>query len=210
MSALDISISLIGLILLSPVLLVVALVVKWSSPGPVLYRGRRVGKDGRLFDLYKFRTMVVDAAEIGPRITRIGDSRVTRAGRFLRLTKIDELPQLLNVLKGDMSLVGPRPEDPRYVKTYSQEQLQVLRVKPGMTSPATILHRYEEQMLTGPNWEETYRNEILPAKLRIELNYLSHRTLLQDVLILAQTVFVLFGKSRPHDANSDSHCRTEP
>jgi lipopolysaccharide/colanic/teichoic acid biosynthesis glycosyltransferase len=208
MSALDISLSVIGLILLSPVFLVAAVAVKWSSPGPVLYRARRVGKDGRLFDLYKFRTMVVDADVNGPLITRSGDSRVTRVGRFLRLAKIDELPQLLNVLKGDMSLVGPRPEDPGYVKTYSPEQLQVLRVKPGVTSPATVRHRYEEQMLTGPDWEKTYRNEILPAKLQIELNYLSHRTVLRDVWILAQTVFAVFGRSRPHDAGGDSRCQT--
>jgi lipopolysaccharide/colanic/teichoic acid biosynthesis glycosyltransferase len=199
MRLLDISISLIGLILLSPALLVVAVVVKCSSPGPIFYRARRVGKDGRLFDLYKFRTMVVDAAERGPRVTGSGDPRVTRAGRFLRRTKIDELPQLLNALKGEMSLVGPRPEDPRYVKSYSREQLQVLRVKPGITSPATVLHRHEEQMLTGPDWEETYRNQVLPAKLQIELNYLSHRTLPKDLLILAQTAFVLFGKPRHLD-----------
>jgi lipopolysaccharide/colanic/teichoic acid biosynthesis glycosyltransferase len=189
---LDISLSLIAVILLSPVLLLAALVVKCSSSGPIFYRARRVGKDGRLFDVYKFRTMVVDAAARGPRVTRSGDTRVTGAGRFLRRSKVDELPQLFNVLKGDMSLVGPRPEDPRYVKSYSQDQLQVLRVKPGITSPATVLHRHEEQMLTGPDWETRYRNEILPAKVQIELNYLSRRTLSQDLLILAQTALALF------------------
>ena len=198
---LDISISLIGLVLLSPVLSIVALVVACSSPGPILYRARRVGKDGRLFDVYKFRTMVVDAAERGPRVTGNGDTRVTKAGRFLRRTKLDELPQLLNTLTGDMSLVGPRPEDPRFVESYSRQQLQVLRVKPGITSPATVLHRHEEHMLTGPDWEQTYRNEILPAKLQIELNYLSGRTLPKDLLILARTAFALFGKPRRLDAN---------
>jgi lipopolysaccharide/colanic/teichoic acid biosynthesis glycosyltransferase len=201
MRLLDISLSLIGLILSSPVLLMAAALVKWSSTGPVLYRARRVGKDGRLFDVYKFRTMVVDPAGRGPRITGVRDSRVTKAGRFLRRTKIDELPQLFNVIKGDMTLVGPRPEDPNYVKAYSQEQLQVLRVKPGITSPATVLHRHEEQMLTGPDWEATYRNEILPAKLQIELNYLSRRTFLQDLVILGQTARALFSRSRRLDAN---------
>jgi lipopolysaccharide/colanic/teichoic acid biosynthesis glycosyltransferase len=192
MRLLDISLSLIGLILLSPVLALAALVVKRSSPGPIFYRARRVGKDGRLFDVYKFRTMVADAAVRGPGVTASGDTRVTRAGRWLRRTKVDEMPQLFNVLKGNMSLVGPRPEDPRYVRSYSQDQLQVLRVKPGITSPATVLHRHEEQMLTGPDWETRYRNEILPAKVQIELNYLSRRTLSRDLLILAQTAVALF------------------
>jgi lipopolysaccharide/colanic/teichoic acid biosynthesis glycosyltransferase len=192
MRLLDISLSLIGLILLSPVLALAALVVKCSSPGPIFHRARRVGKDGRLFDVYKFRTMVADAAVRGPGVTASGDTRVTRAGRWLRRSKVDEMPQLFNVLKGNMSLVGPRPEDPRYVRSYSQDQLQVLRVKPGITSPATVLHRHEEQMLTGPDWETRYRNEILPAKVQIELNYLSRRTLSRDLLILAQTAVALF------------------
>jgi lipopolysaccharide/colanic/teichoic acid biosynthesis glycosyltransferase len=192
MRLLDISLSLLGLILLSPVLALAALIVKCSSRGPVFYRARRVGKDGRFFDVYKFRTMVVDAVLQGPRVTGPGDTRVTRVGRLLRRSKLDELPQLFNVLKGNMSLVGPRPEDPRYVKSYSQDQLQVLRVKPGITSPATVLHRHEEQMLAGPDWETTYRNEILPAKVQIELNYLSRRTLSQDLRILAQTAVALF------------------
>jgi lipopolysaccharide/colanic/teichoic acid biosynthesis glycosyltransferase len=205
---LDVSVSLLGLILLSPVLLLAALVVKCSSPGPVLYRARRVGKDGRLFDLYKFRSMVADADECGPKITGSGDPRVTRIGRILRRTKIDELPQLFNTLTGDMSLVGPRPEDPGYVRSYSPEQRQVLRVKPGITSAATVLHRHEEQMLVGSDWEEKYRTEILPAKLRIELDYLSRRTLSQDLLILAQTVSALFTKPPRPVPSRGSQCRT--
>jgi lipopolysaccharide/colanic/teichoic acid biosynthesis glycosyltransferase len=192
MRLLDVSLSLIALAVLSPVLLLAALAVKCSSPGPILYRARRVGKDGRLFDVYKFRTMLVDAASHGPALTRSGDTRVTGVGRFLRRSKIDELPQLFNVLTGSMSLVGPRPEDPRYVKSYSQDQLRVLRVRPGITSPATILHRHEERILTGPDWETRYRNEILPEKVQMELNYLSRRTLSQDLLILVQTAVALF------------------
>jgi lipopolysaccharide/colanic/teichoic acid biosynthesis glycosyltransferase len=198
MRALDISLSVIGLIVLSPLLLAVAVIVKCGSPGPVLYRARRVGQDGRLFDVFKFRTMSADADKYGPRVTARGDDRVTPVGRFLRRTKIDELPQLLNTLKGDMSLVGPRPEDPWYVKSYSQEQLEVLRVKPGITSPATLLHRHEEQMLAGQDWEESYRNVILPEKLRIELNYLSHRTFARDLLILTKTGLALI--TRPKKA----------
>jgi len=204
MRLLDVSLSTIGLIVLSPVFLVTALLVKCTSPGPVLYRARRVGKDGCFFDVYKFRTMVVDAAKRGPGITGKNDPRVTQVGRFLRRSKIDELPQLFNVLKGDMSLVGPRPEDPRYVKGYSRDQLEILRVKPGITSPATILHRHEEQMLDGPDWEKSYRNQILPAKLEIELHYQSRRTFARDVLILAQTALMLFVRHKPVDAHRGS------
>jgi lipopolysaccharide/colanic/teichoic acid biosynthesis glycosyltransferase len=200
MRLLDVSLSLVALVLLSPLLLVVALIIKITSSGPVLYRARRVGQDGRLFDVYKFRTMIAGADKRGPRVTATGDHRVTKVGRLLRRTKIDELPQLFNTLTGDMSLVGPRPEDPSYVKAYSQEQLQVLRVKPGITSPATILHRHEEEMLTGQDWEESYRNVILPEKLRIELNYLSHRTLGRDLLILTKTGLALI--TRPRNVDS--------
>ena len=205
---LEVSLSLLGLVALSPVLLAVAVAVKCSSPGPVLYRARPVGKDGRLFDLFKFRSMVTDAAERGPRVTGSGDARVTGVGRVLRRTKLDELPQLLNILAGDMALVGPRPEDPGYVTSYSAEQLQVLRVKPGLTSAATLLHRHEEQMLTGPDWDETYRREILPAKLQIELDYLSRRTLSKDVLILAQTASALFTRPARLGAHRGSRCRS--
>jgi lipopolysaccharide/colanic/teichoic acid biosynthesis glycosyltransferase len=204
MRLLDISLSLIGLILLSPLLLLAAVVVKLSSPGPVFHRARRVGKGGRLFDVYKFRTMIVNAAAHGPRVTGAGDHRVTPVGRFLRRSKIDELPQLFNVLRGDMSLVGPRPEDPSYVKTYSRGQLQVLRVKPGLTSPATILHRNEEQMLAGPDPESNYRDQILPAKLQIDLRYFSHRTLSRDLFVLAKTAVALFNKSIHVDVNRGS------
>jgi lipopolysaccharide/colanic/teichoic acid biosynthesis glycosyltransferase len=152
--------------------------------------------------------MVEDADEWGPKITGSDDPRVTRIGRILRRTKIDELPQLFNTLMGDMSLVGPRPEDPGYVRSYSPEQREVLRVKPGITSPATVLHRHEEQMLIGSDWEEKYRTEILPAKLRIELDYLSRRTLSQDLLILAQTVSALFTKPPRPVAGRGSQCRT--
>ena len=207
MRFLNASLSLLGLIALSPVLVVVALAVKGSSPGPVLYRARRVGKDGRLFNLYKFRSMVADADTRGPRVTASGDGRVTGIGRILRRTKLDELPQLFNTLVGDMSLVGPRPEDPEYVKLYSPDQRRVLSVRPGITSPATLQYRFEEQMLTGPEWEETYRTEILPEKLRIELEYLSSRTLSQDMLILARTASKLFTKPSQVGGKRGSQCR---
>jgi lipopolysaccharide/colanic/teichoic acid biosynthesis glycosyltransferase len=165
-----------------------------------------VGKDGRLFNLYKFRSMVADADSRGPRVTANGDVRVTGVGRILRRTKLDELPQLFNTLVGDMSLVGPRPEDPDYVKLYSPEQRRVLSVRPGITSPATLRYQTEEQMLTGPDWEETYRREILPDKLRIELEYLSVRTLSKDILILARTASSLFMKPSPLGDKNGSQC----
>jgi lipopolysaccharide/colanic/teichoic acid biosynthesis glycosyltransferase len=188
---LDFSLSLVALILVSPLLAAIAVTVKLTSDGPVLYRARRVGKDGCMFTLYKFRTMVVDAGRTGPAITRRDDPRVTNVGRVLRRTKLDELPQLVNTLIGNMSIVGPRPEDPGYVRLYSAEQRRVLAVKPGITSPATVLHSDEEGMLSGPDWEQTYRKEILPEKLRIELDYLSRRTVSGDMRILAQTAVAL-------------------
>jgi lipopolysaccharide/colanic/teichoic acid biosynthesis glycosyltransferase len=208
MRLLDIGVSVVALIVLAPLLLVLAIAVKCSSPGPVLHRGRRCGKDGRPFTLYKFRSMVVDAAERGPRITASGDPRVTGVGRILRRSKLDELPQLFNTLIGDMSLVGPRPEDPGYVASYSADQREVLRVKPGLTSPATVLHRHEEELLNGPDWEETYRREILPAKLEIELAYLRRRTLAQDMCVLAQTASALFTRRARLGPTGGSRWRT--
>lgn len=192
MRILDFFASLFGLILLSPLFLVVTLFVKFTSPGPVFHRGERVGLNGKLFNLYKFRTMITNAATIGPGITAQNDLRITGVGRFLRSTKIDELPQLINVLKGEMSLVGPRPEDPRYVDQYTPEQREILRVRPGITSAASLTYRNEEGMLKGQDWETVYRTQILPAKLEIDLAYLSKRTLSSDLLLIARTIFSLF------------------
>jgi lipopolysaccharide/colanic/teichoic acid biosynthesis glycosyltransferase len=150
-----------------------------------------VGKDEKPLFIYKFRTMVADAAQKGPGITVSGDDRVTRVGRLLRRTKLDELPQLINVLKGDMSLVGPRPEDPRYVAAYTARQRQVLSVRPGITSPASVRFRHEEELLQGEDWERTYREEILPAKLQIELEYIAHRSVWRDLGIIVQTFLAL-------------------
>lgn len=208
MRVFDICFSLVALTVSMPLLLVLAIAIKCSSPGPVLYRSRRIGQDGHPFTLYKFRSMVVGAAEQGPRVTGSGDARVTRLGRMLRRTKLDELPQLFNTLIGDMSLVGPRPEDPEYVKLYSPDQRQVLRVKPGITSPATVLHRHEEDLLNGPDWEETYRRVVLPAKLEIELAYLQRRTVATDLRVLAQTAAALFTTRDRLDQNGASRWRT--
>ena len=189
---LDFLSALIGLIVLSPLFLITSFIIKLTSPGPVFHRGGRVGLNGRLFNLYKFRTMIANAATLGPGITAQNDPRITGVGRFLRRTKIDELPQLINVLTGDMSFVGPRPEDPRYVTQYTPEQRKILRVRPGITSPASLTHRYEERMLSGPDWEKEYRLKILPTKLAIDLDYFSKRTLLSDLSLIARTIFSLF------------------
>ncbi len=192
MRLLEFSITSIGLCLLGPLFLVVAVVIKLTSPGRVFHQALRVGQGGRLFRLYKFRTMVVDAEHLGPPLTGKDDQRVTSVGRFLRQSKIDELPQLLNVIKGDMNLVGPRAEDPKYVVSYTDRQRQVLRVKPGITSPASVIYRHEARLLCGPDREETYLKDLLPAKLAIELNYLERRTLGTDFVILGKTFLALF------------------
>jgi lipopolysaccharide/colanic/teichoic acid biosynthesis glycosyltransferase len=186
--AFDIAGAVAGLIVTSPILLLLAIAVKATSRGPVFFRGLRVGKNGAPFRILKFRSMGEARGGGQPGITRAGDLRVTRVGRFLRRTKLDELPQLVNVLRGEMSLVGPRPEDPRYVELYSEEQRAVLEVRPGVTSPASMAFRDEESLLTGDDWGEQYRTRIMPEKLRIELEYLRHRTFLSDLAIVFRTI----------------------
>jgi lipopolysaccharide/colanic/teichoic acid biosynthesis glycosyltransferase len=158
----------------------------------MLYAARRIGKDGRVFRLYKFRSMVATADREGPGITAAGDRRITAVGRFLRRTKLDELLQLINVLVGDMSLVGPRPEDPRYVAYYTPAEREVLRVLPGITSAASLTYRDESSLLSGADWEDRYIHEILPHKLAIELEYVGHRTLGRDLGLIARTVLAMF------------------
>jgi lipopolysaccharide/colanic/teichoic acid biosynthesis glycosyltransferase len=189
--ALDVLTSGLGLVLLSPLLLFLALWIKLDSSGPVLYRGKRVGRDGRPFFMYKFRTMVEGAERSGPAVTYRDDPRITKAGRFLRRTKLDELPQLLNVLRGEMSLVGPRPEDPVYVARYTPEQRQVLSVKPGVTGPTQLQYRDEASMLDGESVNEDYVSRIMPEKLKLDLEYVRNRSLLLDLKILWRTVATL-------------------
>lgn len=188
----DIAVSLISLIILSPLFLIIAVAIKLDSRGPVFYRGERLGKDAVPFRIFKFRTMVVDASLRGGRLTHRDDPRVTRVGRFLRRTKLDEVPQFIDVLRGEMSMVGPRPEDPRYLPHYSMRQRKVLSVRPGITSIASIRYRREEEILSPADWEKVYVESILPAKLDIELKYLSSRSFGQDLLILLATPFSIF------------------
>jgi lipopolysaccharide/colanic/teichoic acid biosynthesis glycosyltransferase len=194
--ALDLVISILGLLLLCPLLLVLALWIKLDSRGPILYRGKRVGKDGRPFLMYKFRTMVLGAEKRGPAVTYRDDPRITKAGRFLRRAKLDELPQFLNVVKGEMSLVGPRPEDPSYVEFYTPEQRLVLSVKPGITGPTQLEYRDEASMLQGEGVDDEYVSRLMPEKLKLDLEYVHTRSLLLDLKILWRTVTTLLLRDR--------------
>jgi lipopolysaccharide/colanic/teichoic acid biosynthesis glycosyltransferase len=196
--AFDVAVSLAALAFLSPLLALIALAVKLTSSGPIFYRGPRVGRLGADFSILKFRTMRSGAA--GPSITRAADPRVTPVGRFLRRWKLDELPQFVNVLRGEMSLVGPRPEAPEYVLLYSAEERNVLRVRPGITSPASLRYRDEESLLTGEEWRDEYVNRIMRDKLRIDIEWLGRRTFVSDLRLLARTAASLFSSRRDTDS----------
>jgi len=196
--AFDVLVSAVALIVLSPLLIILAGAVRLTSQGTALYRARRVGRNGQSFELFKFRSMVADADKHGPGITTRADARITPLGRVLRRSKLDELPQLLNVLRGEMSFVGPRPEDPRYVALYTPEQRRILSVRPGITSLASLEYRHEEELLVGDQWEQQYIHTIMPAKLAIDLRYADHASLLQDLSIITRTVLSLvFGRTPP-------------
>ncbi len=183
----DVLFSSVGLIVLSPIFLVIALLIKLDSPGRVFFRGVRAGRYGRPFKIFKFRTMVDRARQLGSAITTGDDARITRVGRVLRRYKLDELPQLINVFTGEMSLVGPRPEDPYYVALYTPEQRRVLSVRPGITSPASLHYRDEASLLHGEGWEQVYIGQIMPHKLQIELDYIATSNLLTDFQLIFQT-----------------------
>ncbi|MBI5928547.1 MAG: sugar transferase [Chloroflexi bacterium] len=189
---LDITASLMGLVVLAPFFIIFAIAIRFGSPGPIFHKAKRVGKDGQEFRLYKFRTMVNNADKQGPGITASGDSRITPMGRILRRTKLDELPQLINVLRGEMSLVGPRPEDPRYVALYSENQRVVLSVHPGITSLASVEYRNEEKILQGNGWEKLYVEKVMPDKLTLDLSYVENQSLWLDIKIIVKTLLSLF------------------
>lgn len=196
--AFDFLASLVGLIVLAPLLLVIAVLVRATSPGPALFTQERVGLGGRPFSIYKFRTMEQDAEASGGQLTIGADPRITRVGAALRRLKLDELPQLVNVLRGDMSLVGPRPEVPRYVARYDERQRAVLRVRPGITDPASIAFRDENALLArSADPEATYVEVVMPRKLEMNLAYLERRTVLSDVGVIVRTLTRL---GRPGEA----------
>ena len=181
----DIFLALLGILLFFPFILLTALLVRLDSAGPVIFRQKRVGRDGRLFTIYKFRTMVEDAEKLGSQITAKSDPRITQIGRLLRWLKLDELPQFINVLKGDMSFVGPRPEVPTMVERYSKAEREVLSVTPGIIGTSQIENRDEEEKLPeGDNVDEFYAKNILPAKLRTDLGYVKNKDPFKDIKIL--------------------------
>ena len=190
--AMDIVLSAAALCVLWPVLLLIALAIVVDDPGPVFYRQVRVGRSGKPFRIFKFRTMVVDADKKGLSITVGRDSRITRVGAFLRRTKLDELAQLLNVLCGQMSFVGPRPEVPRYVELYTPYQRQVLLVRPGITDYASIAYRNENDLLAGADDpERMYIETIMPDKIELNMKYLREISPLTDVRLMLRTVLAV-------------------
>lgn len=198
----DITTSVLALILLAPVFLILAVVIKLTSRGPVFYKGRRVGRGGEIFLMRKFRSMVVNADQIGTDLTPHGDPRVTKVGRFLRRTKVDEIPQIIDILRGKMSLVGPRPESPLYARYYDERQKHVLSVRPGMLGPAQIKYRHEELMLKDREDPDAYYiRELMPRKLEIDLDYVENMSFLLDAGILFKSllaVAMVSGKENKH------------
>jgi len=180
----------LGLLILLPLLIVLALWIKWDSPGPVLFRQERVGRFGKPFYIHKFRSMRVDAPALGPQITVGEDPRITRSGRVLRAAKLDELPQLWDVLRGAMSLVGPRPEVPRYVALYTPAQRElVLSVRPGITDPASLQFSNESEVLArAADPEREYAEVILPAKLKLAGEYVRQASLWTDIRLILATL----------------------
>ncbi len=182
----------LGLLVLSPLLAIVALLVRCGSPGPALFRQERMGRNFRPFQILKFRTMVQDAPQRGGPITFGADPRITPLGGILRKTKLDELPQLINVVKGDMSLVGPRPEVPRYVEMFRGDYAEILQVRPGITDLASIRYRDEAAVLgAAANPEEEYVRRVLPEKIRLAKEYVERRSLRLDLTIIFGTLFRL-------------------
>lgn len=189
----DFVLALVGLLLLSPLLLLVAVLIKRDSPGPVFFRQERIGQHGKPFRIHKFRTMTVAKAGTAMQITVGNDARITKIGAFLRHYKIDELPQLIDVLQGTMSLVGPRPEVPKYAALYPEPTRSiVLSVRPGITDLASIEYRSESELLgKSSNPEQTYIEEIMPAKLAYCLQYVEQQSLWLDIKIIARTFLAI-------------------
>lgn len=187
--SIDLAASIGGVVVLSPLFLLIAALVKAEDGGSVFFRQERVGRGGRPFRMWKFRTMVPNASAFGPSLTAAGDSRITRVGAWLRAHKLDELPQLLNVIRGEMTLVGPRPEVPKYVAMYTPEERSVLDLEPGITDRASILFADESALLAEqPDPERFYVEKVIPQKIRINLEYADRATRLSDLGIVLETI----------------------
>lgn len=194
--AMDVLLSGVSVVVFSPVLLLIALMIKLTSPGPVFYRGVRTGLNGVPFRIYKFRTMVQDADQLGGPSTALNDARLTRTGRFLRKYKFDELPQLINVLKGEMSIVGPRPQVERYTSLYHGEEGLILTVKPGLTDYASIHFFNMDEILGDGDVDETYLRTIEPKKNALRIRYVKEQSLLIDLKIIAWTLRRFLGRPK--------------
>jgi len=191
---LDFLLSLIGLLLLLPVLAAISFLIKAEDGGPVFYRGIRTGKGGREFKIFKFRTMVLNAESMGGSSTSDDDPRITKIGRKLRKYKLDELPQIINVLKGEMSLVGPRPEVKFYTDMFTGREKLILSVKPGITDWASLWNADEGAALAGSSDpDRTYLEEIRPKKIELQLQYIEEQSLWTDIRILYQTIMAVWG-----------------
>lgn len=187
-----------ALLILSPVLLVIAIRIKREDRGPVFYRGVRVGRSGKQFRMFKFRTMIVNADKVGGPSAASEDPRITGIGRILRRYKLDELPQLINVLRGEMSIVGPRPEVPFYVAMFTESERAILSVRPGITDWASLWNSDEGAALAGsPDPEKTYMEEIRPEKIRLQLKYVAERSIAVDLKIIALTLAAIFKHDPP-------------
>lgn len=196
--ALDLILSLVGLFFFSPLLLAIPMLIKREDSALVFYRGVRVGRYGKPFRIFKFRTMVVDAEKRGGASTADDDPRITRIGKFLRHYKLDELPQLINVIKGEMSIVGPRPEVPQYVEMFTGEEKAILSVRPGITDWATLWNPDEGAVLAGsPDPERLYMEKIRPEKIRLQLEYVRRRSIWIDLTIILQTLAAITLRSKP-------------
>ena len=192
----DLIFSFVGISLFLPMGALIALIIKIEDGGPIFYIQERVGQGGRHFKMIKFRTMIRDADKIGSAITIGNDSRITRVGRWLRRFKLDEFPQLFNVLKGEMSFVGPRPEVPKYVTLYNDTEREVLNLVPGITDPASIIYRNENEILGKfGDPEKHYVEKIMPDKIRINLEYAKKANFLSDIFVILKTIGLLFKKN---------------
>jgi lipopolysaccharide/colanic/teichoic acid biosynthesis glycosyltransferase len=189
--------ALFGIVIISPILAIIAVMIKLTGPGPVLYRAKRVGLNGKIFIMYKFRTMVVNAEKIGGSSTSDNDPRITGIGKILRNYKLDELPQLFNVFMGDMSLVGPRPEVKYYTDMFTGEEKKILTVKPGITDWASLWNPDEGKILAGSkDPDKTYLEKIRPQKIKLQLKYVSERSFWVDLKIILMTLSKIIRKDK--------------